>query len=428
MVWPSNLSDASFVIRLACVAAILAVASLGWAPPARAQVGVTAIVIRDLGASRAQSTIAGTGIRRGVQRVEGLEFHHPVDELDVADANEDLEFALASLDPLADQMRTGDTHDAAARADEVVEVLESNLSQVQRTQLVDAYMIGAVARCLLRQQRECERRIMQVLTFREGLEYDAERYGEESHDSFDRARARAQNGPRGDLIVATEPAGAEVFVDGRSYGPSPARVPGLLVGWHYVTIKELGFERLFARAEVVRNDERTVSYELSSGDRSELLNDRALERLRSEVGEARAGSAIQGLRGTIPAATQVIIAVVRPAAAGALHVQLYLYHLATRNLQAQDELTVSGDEAGMATLEERTAALFEGVDLSGGLEAPDDDPIPTGPQPELYEQWWFWVAVLGGAALVAAGIGIGFALEGQSRLPSNEFIRIGGSL
>jgi len=342
--------------------------------------------------------------------------------------DEELEFALARLDPLADQMRTGDTRDAARQADEVIEVLEANLAMVRRSQLVDAYMIGALSRCMLGQRRECGRRIADILTFREGLEYDLARYGSESEAAFDRARAQTLSGPRGSLIVETEPPGAEVFIDGRSYGPSPARADGLLAGQHYVTVKELGFQRLVARAEVARSDETTVTYRLEPGERAALLEDSVLARLRPELGQPRATPDLVSLfRGTIPAATQVVLGVTRPAAGSAIQVELYLYHLGTRNLQGQEEVTISADEAGVARLEQTVIGMYEGVDLSGGLEAPEEVDLIVERGPELYEQWWFWTTIVGAVALVAAGIAIGFALEGGNRLPDQDHIRVGVS-
>lgn len=401
------------------------------APPlAAAQEGssaaTTVVLLRDLGATREQTTYAGMGLRRGVRQVDGVEFLHPVDELEGGVPDEDLEFALMALDPLADQMQTGDARDAAARIDEVIETLENHLGEVRRSQLVDAYMIAAVARCIIGDQRGCQRRISSIVTFREGLEYDEDRYGAEGRRAFDRARARTLSGPRGGLIIETEPSGVEVFIDGRSYGPSPARAEGLLAGVHYVTVKELGFQRLDGRVDVARGEDTTVTYELAPGERSALLGDRALNRLRDELGAERASPDLVSLfRGTIARATQVIVGVVRPAAGSALHVDLYLYHLGTRNLLARSEVTVSADEAGSLRMEEETLSLYQGVDLSGGLEAPDDETVIAGPQPELYEQWWFWVAVIGGAALVGAGIGIGFAVEGSGRLPNQDFGRFG---
>ncbi len=419
-------------MRRTTLTSLLLAAALGWiaslAGLASAQPRATATVVflREAGATRAQTTYAGMGVRRGIQTLPNVDFESPVDALEQQTPNEDVEFALARLDPLADQMQTGDTADAARGADEVVETLESHLDQVRRSQLVDAYMISAAARCLMGQRRECQRRFSQVLVFREGVEYDATRYGEAARAVFDRARAQTVSGPRGSLVIHTEPEGAEVFIDGRSHGPSPIRAEGLLAGWHYVTVKELGFERLETRVEVERNRERSESYSLAPGDRSVLLGERALGRLRGQLGETRASPDLVSLfRGTIPLATQVIVGVARPAAAGGVHVQLYLYHMATRALQSQSELTITADLAGSAQMEAEIASLYEGVDLSGGLEAPEDDTVVAGPQPELYEQWWFWVAVIGGAALVATGIAIGVSLESASRQPAADRMRIG---
>lgn len=385
----------------------------------------SAVLIREAGATVAQAAAVTIGLRRGIADVDGVSFVHPVDVLSTPAIGEELQMAMDELEPIADMVRTGDARAAFERADEVVRVFEENLVAVRRSQLVDAYMLAAIGRCRAGLVRECEERIREIVAFRESIEYDAERYGPESRDVFDRARARALAGARGTLVVETEPEGAEVYIDGRSYGPSPVTAEGLLAGRHYVTVKELGYDKLIVRADVRGGRATEVRYVLEPNPRSQLIiRPRTLDSLRAELGEPRAGEAIQSLGRTL-ATAQLILGVLRPAAGGRVHVQLYLYHVHTRLLQARQEATISIDEAGMERARQMAVDLYEGVDLAGGIAAPDDSAVVR--QPELFEQWWFWTIVGGGVALVAVAIGVGVALGNTEQVPGG-FVRWQGLL
>src|SRR5690606_3136720 len=135
--------------------------------------------------------------------------------------------------------------------------------------------------------------------------YDVARYGPDVADIFEEQKLRALSGPRGALIVETEPEGAEVYVDGRSYGPSPIRADGLLAGRHYVTIKELGFDEMIVRAEVRAGRETTESYSLvESPSARRVLNLRT--QIRGELGDESAGPNIRSLASSL-GTTQVIV-------------------------------------------------------------------------------------------------------------------------
>lgn len=389
----------------------------------------SAVLLRDPGTTIAQASTVTIGLRRGIGEVPAVSFVHPVDTLAAPSIDEDLQMAMEELEPIADMVRTGDARAAARRADEVVALFEQNLPVVRRSQLIDAYMLAAVARCQTRATRECEERIRGIVAFREGLTYDEERYGTGAREVFDRARSRALSGARGTLVVETEPAGAEVYIDGRSYGPSPVTAEGLLAGQHYVTIKELGYEKLIARADVRPGRPVQARFQLQRNVRSQLVvSPEAQAALRRELGETRAGDAIRSLGSTL-GTTQVIIGVLRPAAGGQVHVELFLYHVHTRLLQAQRELTMTTDEAGMETARRAAVELYRGVDMSGGIEAPRDAlGLGDGARTlELHEQWWFWTILATGVAAVAGAVTAGVVVGGADTVPGG-FLRLQGEI
>jgi hypothetical protein len=389
-------------------------------------VTATAIMLLEGGATASQGATVSIGLRRGLSDVEGVRFVHPVDVLSPAPFNEDVQFAIEELEPLMDQVANGDARDAATRADAIVELFEQNLEAVRREQLIDAMMIAAVARCRTGRARECETGFARVLVFREGHEYDEARYPAEYADVFARVRSRTLSAARGTLVVETEPEGAEIYVDGRSYGPSPARVDGLLVGDHYVTVKHLGYERIIRRA-TLDGSESTARYELQPNERSQLVASDEFQRvLRGELGEERAGPNLRSLGNTLGAA-QVLVGVVRPIGESQVHVQVWLYDIRTRFLLSSAEGTITEDEAGTVTARQMAVRLYEGVDLAGGIAAPEDGGPGGGErQPELWEQWWFWTVV--GVVVVAGGVGIGAGVAASGPGVPDGWTRIDGTL
>ncbi len=404
------------------------------AAPARAQdatagTGTEAVVASSLmitegGATDAQAALVSIGLRRGLAEVQGIDFVHPVDVLSPPQISEDLQFAMDELDSRADQVRDGDAHDVQESVDVIIQLFEANLEAVRREQLIDAYMIGAIARCRLHRQRECEDMFARVVTFREQHEYDPVRYPAEYQDVFERVRARVTGGPRAALTVTSDPAGAEVYVDGRSYGPSPALVPDLLVGDHYVTLKHIASVKTIRRATVAAQGS-AVSYTLAPNERSRLVaSPEAQAAIRGELGEERAGTNLRSLGSTLGAA-QVIVGIVTPEGSDMVHVHAYLYDMRTRFLLAQQEVSMGFDEAGLEVARQLGIDLYRGVALSGAVAAPDDalhDNVER--RPELYEEWWFWTII--GVAVVGIGVGIGVGVATSQPSVPDGWTRLDG--
>jgi hypothetical protein len=396
------------------------------AAPASDAVVTSALMITEGGATDAQAAIVSIGLRRGLAEVPGIDFVHPVDVLSPPTISEDLQFAMDELDSRADQVRDGDARDVMESVDIIIQLFEQNLEAVARTQLIDAYMIGAVARCRLHRQRECEDMFGRVVVFREQHEYDANRYPAEYQDVFDRVRTRVTAGPRAALAVTSDPSGAEVYVDGRSYGPSPVSIPDLLVGDHYVTLKHIASVKTVRRATVAAGGS-AVSYPLTPNERSRLVaTPEAQAAIRGELGEDRAGSSIRSLGSTLGAA-QVIIGIVTPEAADTVHVHAYLYDMRTRFLLSQREASMGTDEAGMEVARQLGIDIYQGVDLSGAVAAPEEALHDTVERrTELYEEWWFWTII--GVAAVGIGVGIGVGVATSQPGVPDGWTRFDGQL
>ena len=378
----------------------------GTSPPAQREVTTTALVIARDDATEGDASIVSIGLRRGITEVDGVRFVHPVDVLSPVSTTEDLDFGLEELNARIDQLAEGDARDVASSTDALIELFEANLPAVRREQLLDVYMVNALARCRMDRERECEQRLARIFVFREEFEYDATRFPAEYAAVFERTRARITAGPRASLTVSTEPAGAEIYIDGRSYGPSPAVADDLLIGDHYITIKMLDRTKVVTRATLGRNGSR-VSYDLAPNARARLVaSPENLRAVLEELGEPRAGTSIRSV-GTTLGAAQVVVARLSRARPGALTVDAFLYDVRTRFLLAQRSVEIASAEEGLIQVQQLAIDLYEGVDLSGAVVV-DEIPEPEH-RAEAWEEWWFWTSI--GVAAVAIGVGVGFGVQ-----------------
>ncbi|MFN7700100.1 MAG: PEGA domain-containing protein [Deltaproteobacteria bacterium] len=410
---------------LACIGSV-ALAAL--APAARAQevsaVASSVLVIPDASVSEAEASIASIGLRRGISEVQGVRFVHPVDVLSPPEMVEELQYGLEELEARANQLRDGDAADVAESTDALIGLFQAHLDAVRREQLVDAFVINALARCRVGQQRECESRLARVFVFREGLVFDDERYPADLRPVFERVQDRVTSGVRTRLEVITDPEGAEVYVVGRSYGPSPARADDLLVGEHYVTIKMLDRVRVVRRVTVSRNG--TVErIDLEPNPRARMIaSPEALAVISAELGEDRAGQNIVSLGRTLGTA-QVVIARLGRAEGGTTTLEAFLYDVRTRFLLAHRESSLDGSEEGIEQARLLGLELYRGVDLAGTVQVVEE----AGPErrAEPWEEWWFWTSIGGAVVAVGIGVGVGVGIASQGPAIPEGWTRIEGT-
>jgi hypothetical protein len=400
---------------------VLPVQSRAQEPEAR-RVTATALLVTQEGVTAEQSTMVSVGVRRGIEADRRLRFVDPVDLLSDSSVPDEIQAAVDDLDAIVELIRSGDAAEAQRRAQAAIGAFEMALVSVKRASLTDAYMLDALALCRMNQRRQCAEGFARVITFRESIEYDSERYPADYAALFAQTAQRVLAGPRGSVQIVTEPAGAEVFVDGRSFGAAPALADGLLIGDHFVTIKRVGFEKLIARVTVERDRTATARFPLQPIQRA-LLLERDLSRLPTELGEDRAGPVISGLSGYL-FANQAVIGLLRPGQGGGIDVALYLYDLRTRFLLKERHATVPDAEATDRTTA-LLAELYDDVDLSGNVAAPEDAaPRVVEPARPLWQQWWFWTAI--GVVLVSGTV-VALTVDTSPTVPQG-FTRFNGAI
>lgn len=389
-------------------------------------VTTTAIVFADEGVRPADETWVTIGLRRGVSEVEGVRYTHLSDAIEPPVVPLEVDDALTGLDDGANAMRSHDLARAQSLLRDAVPIIERNWDSVPRAVLADAYMLRAILECERNRFAQCERGFREVLVFREDLEYDLARYPVAHEERFSRVSAEIQAiGERATFELAVDPVGAEVFVDGRSYGPAPATIPELLVGSHFVTAIS---SRHTKRLERVQVTAPTTHLDLTLAPSERLLPiDNAEVRIRRELTRSRVerSSAIVGIRGTV-SAKQVLFAVVT-SEPRALLVQFYLFDLQTQFRLATAQVRTPVGEEAAERVRSAVSNLYRGVDLTGFVAPPPPARAVVEGRETVFEQWWFWTAV--GAVVVSGGIVTGIVIAGSDDSgPPEGWQRVSGSI
>lgn len=381
-------------------------------------VSLTAFFFVD-GQTTAPAAVGVTAaLRRSLIDDDRVDFRDPSDAMSTAELREAADAAVALLQEARTLVEQGSYAEAEPHLREALARFDENLGLIKRKDLTDALMLLAVVHCAARQREQCVDTFAKVLTFREGMAWDAERYPALASSAFEEAKQRVRRRGRGSVEFRTEPEGAEVFIDGRSRGAAPLVVEGLVVGDHYVTIKLAGFEKVAARFTVAPNYQETFEYALERSDQYLILQ-QALRDVLPEIGRERAGQGILALRGIL-FVSQIVLGTVDAGPNGLVNVRACLYDLRTglRLKEVRSEGRV-GEAAG--PLARLGPELYRGVDLRGFVEAPPPPPPPPPPPSQsIFGKWWFWGVV----GVVVAGVTVGILLVPESDGPPAGTTRI----
>ncbi|MCA9602562.1 MAG: PEGA domain-containing protein [Polyangiales bacterium] len=392
------------------------------AAPGEDEITVTCIVLPRGRANRADAVRVTTGLRNGIRVRNGVRYVDPVDLLSPEVPTAEVEAALEDVRVVREASLERSAASYQKRAHAAANVLDANAAVVKRVDLLDAQMVAAITDCDAKEADACVAGMKRVLAVREDFVYDVERYPDRHLERFVQVQTEfVANGGRGTLEINTEPQGAEVFVDGRSIGAAPTVVSALLEGDHYITAKAVGFEKLVVRLPVRANAADATLVELKSSDRA-LLLENDLPRVERELGQPRAGKAIAGLAGYL-FAQQVVLGTLERTDDGGQRLAVYVYDLRTKFLLRSEELRIPPEDNAEDAARDLAKTMYRGVDLGGGLEAPEEDEATAT---LFYEEWWFWTAV--GVVLVSGGVAIGVASSsGGSDVPDG-WTRLSGSI
>jgi len=377
---------------------------------AEAPVKVTSFIFTDSEIDASVATELVAGLRRGIRedpRLSWLDATEPLSE--DGPAREEHTAAIAKLMARAVAAAEEEQWRGVTKVlDDALSEMSNGLQFARRRDIADASMLWAAAQCELGRRRACESAFRRVLVFREGVAYDTPGLPPRPEEVFEAVREETLERQRGSILINTSPLGAEVFVDGRFVGASPARAEGLLGGEHYVTAKLPGYGRAVERIDVSTDLEDTAFMELVEVNRAPLLRD-ALSSAESEMGGARVGTGMRELWSLLFMDQLILGHLERQGDDDTFALTLYLYDMRTNHGLRRVERTFDWTVTDLSIPEQLVEELYRGVDLQGRIR-PREVGGPVGPRvPDpFYRTWWFWSIV--GAAIVGTTVGISSAI------------------
>ncbi len=281
------------------------------------------------------------------------------------------------------------------------------LPYIKKQELADAMMLLAVAHTQKGLRSKANGDLIRLLTWRpdyqpEGIDVPAALLAQ-----IDEARRAVGKLRRGEVLVQSEPPGAQVFFDGRYVGVTPIKVADQVVGDHYVVLRKLGYKKGL-RIAGVEGKPTTVQARLVSSEKY-LLVRQATAQLAPHLGDERLDKTLSVLRDGL-FLDHAIFVRISPEPEGRLRLLGYVYDLRSRSLLRSHGQVVARSEGEEAERQMTKLAdgLYQGVDYSGLLQAPPAPPPKVAERRlPVYKRWWFWTAagaIVAGGAAVAIGV------------------------
>lgn len=222
---------------------------------------------------------------------------------------------------------------------------------------------------------------------------------------WEKAQLQAAKLPRAALDIATSPAGALAYVDGKMVGFTPTTVDDLAEGVHYVTLRRTGSVRRVDPIKVSAKLRAELSAVLEPSSGAPELAE-AIALLEDGLGEPIAKASAQaGLAqlGELLSVEQAVVLDVQPGD-GAYRAYVYAVDGGAR-LAVTD--FVVGDRDPEEAFAEAGKALYRQV--AKAKVKPKPTRRRSGKRgPSIFTRWWFWTGV---GAIAATAIAVPVVLE-----------------
>lgn len=214
--------------------------------------------------------------------------------------------------------------------------------------------------------------------------------------------------PLGAVVIETTPEHAEVYVNGRYRGISPATIAGLPVGEHLVSVYKAGHARHTARIKASAEELNVQNIDMNAA-RRQIQYKKLVKRLGTEVGELSADNR-QGGAGVKSVGalfySELAIVVHTEGESTDKVVDLTLFHVPTQRLlnrlTSPLDWSVRNKKAVAKLVNELLNIDF--VVAMGGATAP----VVVDDGGSIWTEWWLWTAV---GVAVAGGVTAGVILS-----------------
>lgn len=349
------------------------------------------VTLIDLSADgRAQREIAHD-VGRALRRDKSVRFR-PVEEtlnIGAEDVHRNnVRSAMGLMRSAKNRVKVKEWEDAAEELESAVTNLLSSFAFAPDQKFVEEVLIlHAVALFKSGEKRDAQQAFERSVAYHPKTKHDLSAYGAKVVAAYAKARDTVLLRQQVSWEVRTEPANAEVWVNGRYYGLSPTFVRSF-AGDQFIRLTKQGYAR-WGKVQVVKKENTALSFTLKAARRKPALDD-MLERLSEIFDGAVEPSDLSEAQGLLNAPQAVVLRVT--GTREKMKVQLALANLAGRQVVKR----ISRDMPWLRRDKKAVEKLVQAL-----LKAPE---IPKNQAPivrtdTVFKKWWFWGAV----GVVAAG-------------------------
>lgn len=228
--------------------------------------------------------------------------------------------------------------------------------------------------------------------------------GQTAAQAYEDAKASVAKLGLGAASITTAPTAAEVYVDGRYKGISPATVAGLRAGPHMVAVFKDGFARQSVQIEVGGDEMADETIELKPA-RRKLLFDQLKGQLQGELDKLegtppRGGEGVRQITALLFSEMAVIVRL--SGTAKAKKVELFAFDTGSQILLHKVSGTVDWSYRNKAAIRKLVSQLAD-FDYAVALGGDSDAGVGAGGG-GVTSKWWFWTLIGVGVAGVATGV------------------------
>jgi tetratricopeptide (TPR) repeat protein len=241
-------------------------------------------------------------------------------------------------------------------------------------------------------------------------------------DVFDAVGQGAGEVGTGSISVKSKPKEASVYLDGMPMGVTPVKIDNVLVGKHIIRLSKPGYQFFGSVLTVEKGKSKSLDTKLQEVP--------GVSRVVSEI-ENIPALIPKGMNSTLPSLNtiakdlgveQLLVVLMSPGEGQIVSLNILVYDRLKDSYIAQrsGDAASMGEQVLLPKAEELSKATLVAAMAGGeGGEVTDITPPVVGPGTEgegkkkkdrgIAGKWWFWVALIAGAGVVAGGAYLGYA-------------------
>lgn len=350
------------------------------------------VTLIDLSSDAAAPKEIAHDIARAITRSSKLRYHSVNETLNTGGEDvhrTNLRSGGGLLKSALNRLKEGDYQDAAEELESAVTAYSQSFGHTTDHELIARCMtLHGVAQYLAKQRGAATKAWIRATEFRPKYTLDISKYGDAVEKAYNKARDKVLRRETVTFEVQTRPAHAEVWVNGRYFGLSPAFVK-TLSGTQFVAVRKHGYARASSATKIDRGGQN-VTLELGEARRKALF-DTLRENLAEVFDGAVERNQLAQARGLLNAGMAVILR-----ATGSrekMTIQVALANLDGRQIVKRITREMPWLRRDKVAMEELVAELFKAPEIPKGVDG------PAIKHDTVFTKWWFWT----GAAVVVGG-------------------------